>query len=328
MFKRGRKRQSKGLAVLYFIVGLLILLIVLAIIYFALVKLDYSDQIIDPNTEIRSYAVPTATVAIQPSETEAPAEEDTEINEDSYDEGSFIDDEETETITDSAQADPEESNSEEAETEEADFGDFDYDDDGALPENDEFDEAASTEEPVVTDEPTEEPTIEPTATPAPTKVPASKINKATTKSLKLPAKSKHGVIGITKCDVPDANKGRVMHLSGYGYVNSAKFNGKKAKSYMVITQRSNGKKIIYELTMKKGASGESHSKAKCKNASSSDYELYIDVAKYKDDIYSMSLVIQYVPSGTKKARLALYPFENLSFTVLNGKIETPVPVDN
>ncbi|MBQ6375210.1 MAG: hypothetical protein IJJ45_12085 [Clostridia bacterium] len=55
MFKKGRKREAKGLAVVYFIIGLLILLIILAIIYFALVELDYSDRIKDPEATIRSY---------------------------------------------------------------------------------------------------------------------------------------------------------------------------------------------------------------------------------------------------------------------------------
>lgn len=55
MFKQGRKRESKGLAVVYFIIGLIILLIILAVIYFALVELDYSDRIKDPDATIRSY---------------------------------------------------------------------------------------------------------------------------------------------------------------------------------------------------------------------------------------------------------------------------------
>ncbi|MBR1560231.1 MAG: hypothetical protein IJ646_08345 [Clostridia bacterium] len=55
MFKKGRKREAKGLAVVYFIIGLIILLIILAVIYFALVELDYSDRIRDPEATIRSY---------------------------------------------------------------------------------------------------------------------------------------------------------------------------------------------------------------------------------------------------------------------------------
>ena len=54
MLKQGRKREAKGLAVLYFIIGLIILLIILAVIYFALAKLDYSDKL-DPETTVRPY---------------------------------------------------------------------------------------------------------------------------------------------------------------------------------------------------------------------------------------------------------------------------------
>lgn len=55
MFKKGRKRQAKGLAVVYFFIGLIILSIILAVIYFALVELDYSDRIRDPQATIRAY---------------------------------------------------------------------------------------------------------------------------------------------------------------------------------------------------------------------------------------------------------------------------------
>lgn len=58
MLKKGRKREAKGLAVLYFIIGLIILLIILAVIYFALAKLDYSDQV-DPEATMRSYVEAT-----------------------------------------------------------------------------------------------------------------------------------------------------------------------------------------------------------------------------------------------------------------------------
>ena len=58
MLKKGRKREAKGLAVLYFIIGLIILFIILAVIYFALAKLDYSDQV-DPETTMRPYVETT-----------------------------------------------------------------------------------------------------------------------------------------------------------------------------------------------------------------------------------------------------------------------------
>lgn len=68
MLKQGRKREAKGLAVLYFIIGLIILLIILAVIYFALAKLDYSDKL-DPEITMRPYVEQT-----QPLEEPEPVE--------------------------------------------------------------------------------------------------------------------------------------------------------------------------------------------------------------------------------------------------------------
>lgn len=64
MLKKGRKREAKGLAVLYFIIGLIILLIILAVIYFALAKLDYSDKL-DPDTVVRPYVEQSGTDVFQ-----------------------------------------------------------------------------------------------------------------------------------------------------------------------------------------------------------------------------------------------------------------------
>ena len=58
MLKKGRKREAKGLAVVYFCFGLAALVLILAVIWFALVKLDYSDKI-DPNASIRPYVEST-----------------------------------------------------------------------------------------------------------------------------------------------------------------------------------------------------------------------------------------------------------------------------
>ena len=71
MLKKGRKREAKGLAVLYFIIGLIILLIILAVIYFALARLDYSDKL-DPATTLRPYVEQPATDVFQ----DVPEEED------------------------------------------------------------------------------------------------------------------------------------------------------------------------------------------------------------------------------------------------------------
>ena len=73
MLKKGRKREAKGLAVLYFIIGLIILLIILAVIYFAPKKLDYSDKL-DPEVTIRPYVEQTQPV-VEPEPVEPAADE-------------------------------------------------------------------------------------------------------------------------------------------------------------------------------------------------------------------------------------------------------------
>ena len=299
MFEKGRKRESKGLAVLYFIIGLIILLLILGVIYFALVKLDYSDQIADPNAQVRSYvAEETAAPAL-------PAEDD------------VFDD-----ITADAEAvEPQELEDEELSLDDED--EFSVEDDPV-----EDDAAEDFDEVIQTLPPTPEPTAtpEPTPTPAPEKIPASRISKARTKNFKVPSKpSSNGVIGITECEVYPANGNSVMRLNGYGYINSKSFNGKNAKSYMIVTQRSNGKQIAYQLTMKKGISHRAHPKAKCKNAASCDYRMFINVKKFQDDIYSLALVIAYKPAKSNTVKYAYYPFSSdVSFTVLDGKVVTPV----
>lgn len=339
MFEKGRRRESKGLAVLYFIIGLIILLIILGIIYFALVKLDYTDQISDPNAQVRSYVaetpVPTAepedvgafddiTADAEPvSATEAPDEDAAFDDMDDSGDLDFADAEAGEPDPDAFDDGAEPDGEAALEGDEA-FDDVDLDEvDAFAPDAGETDVS-----PEVIQTATPSPTPEPTATPEPdpTKVPASKISKARTKNFKVPSKaSGNGVIGITECTVYEQNNNSVMRLSGYGYVNSKKFNGKQAKSYMIVTQRSNGKQIAYQLSMKKGISGRPHPKAKCKNAASSDYRMYINVKKFQDDIYSLALVIAYKPVGGAKVTYAYYPFSSdVSFTVLDGKVVTPV----
>ena len=86
MLKQGRKREAKGLAVLYFIIGLIILLIILAVIYFALAKLDYSDKL-DPETTIRPYVEETQPVIspVEPEEDDVASDFDSGIPTDEVD---------------------------------------------------------------------------------------------------------------------------------------------------------------------------------------------------------------------------------------------------
>ena len=267
MLKRGRKREAKGLAVVYFIIGLIILLIILAVIWFALAKLDYSDKL-GPDASMRPYVEMTAS----PQDAEPTAEPNDDIVPDEVD------------LTEGTEA--------------------------------------PTAEP--TEKPTEAPTPAPTAEPTP--LPADKCAKPMDKMPQLPDNaSENGAIGITQCYVSQPDDNKLMYVTGYGYVNQEAFDGAQARSWLIVTQVSTGQKIGYPLTLTQGVSGLPHSSAACHNASSSDFEIYLDVSSYPEGIYSLALVIGYVPEGASKPSYAYYPFSgDISFTVLNGSVITPI----
>ena len=288
MFQKGRKRESKGLAVLYFIIGLIILLIILGIIYFALVKLDYSDQVAD-GADGRAYVAATAAAA---DDVILPEDDEGELDDDDLFAGA-------EDGTDvEATAEP--------------------------------NIVRATAEPTPTPEPTPEPTPTPSPTPEPTAIPAEAMNAFRTKGYTVRnSASENGVIGITDCKVSEPNNNQVMYLAGYGYVNTATFDGSRAKSFMIITQRTTGKTIAYELTMSNGISGLTHTAAECANPAACDYSMYVDVSSFPDDIYTLALVITYQPANNNKTSYAYYPFSSdVSFTVLNGQVVTPVATVN
>lgn len=289
MLKKGRKREAKGLAVLYFIIGLIILLIILVVIYFALYKLDYSDKVEDPET-IRSFV-----------------EEQDQQNSDVVPEYVMPEDEVDLT--------------------------------GGLEDLPEEDQLPPAEEPTQapTDVPTPEPEPEPEATPEPepeptpepTALPTDKVahplKKEYQKKLeKLPdAASENGMIGITSCYIsqPDGNK--LMVLTGYGYVNEESYDAAQANMMLVITQASTGKNIGYELNRAPGITGLAHPAAVCQNPNSSDFETILDVSKYDEGVYYLSLVITYKSGG--KNVVKYYPFGNdISFNVLDHSVVSPV----
>lgn len=267
MLKRGRKREAKGLAVVYFIIGLIILCIILAVIWFALAKLDYSDKL-SPDTSMRPYVEMT----MSPEQAEATPETD----------GGFV------------------------------------------PDEVDLTEATDAPTPEPTEAPTEAPT--PAPTPEPTALPADKCAKPMANIPPLPDNaSENGAIGITKCYVSQPDDNKLMHITGYGYVNQDTFDGAQARSWLIVTQVSTNQKMAYPLTLTQGVSGLPHSSAVCQNAASSDFEIYMDVSQYPEGIYSLALVIGYIPESANKPVYAYYPFSgDISFTVLNGSVITPI----
>lgn len=58
--QKGYKRNGKAIAVLHFFIGLIIVAIIVGVLYFFLQKMDYSDQLDDPQTAMRPYVEMTA----------------------------------------------------------------------------------------------------------------------------------------------------------------------------------------------------------------------------------------------------------------------------
>lgn len=267
MLKQGRKREAKGLAVLYFIIGLIILLIILAVIYFALAKLDYSDKL-NPDASIRPYVESTFTpVTAEPAAT---------------------------------------------------------DEAGGDPDQVDLTQPTATVTPTPTPAPTEAPTPEPT--PEPTPLPADQAAAPMLDIPTLPATaSENGAIGITSCYVSQPDDNKLMYVTGYGYVNVPAFDGTQARSWLVVTQVASDQKIAYPLTLTMGTSGLPHATAQCRNAAASDFEIYLDVSQYQEGIYSLAMVIGYIPDGASSPTYAYYPFSgDITFTVLDGRVITPI----
>lgn len=295
MFKQGRKREAKGLAVLYFVIGLIILLIILAVVYFALVKLDYSDKA-DPNATMRPYVE---------SQEPQPFVENAEVQASEEVPEYVMPEDEVDLTTD---------------LEELPEGEIVAEPVDEQPAEEIVE--TPTEEP--TPEPTEEPTPEPT--PEPTALPAGMAAEPMKKMPDLPAMaSENGMTGITNCFVSPADDNKLMYITGYGYVNEADFDGTKARSWLVVTQVATAQKIGYPLTLTPDVSGVEHMDAVCQNASAADFEIYLDVSQYQEGIYSLALVVGYMKEGAKDPTYKYYPFSgDISFTVLNGQVVTPV----
>ncbi len=300
--QKGYKRNGKGMAVLRFFIGLIVIAIIIGVIYFFLKKVDYSDKLTDPDITVRPYVEMTAN----------PEAEVSLDNTDGYGEGSG-----TDTFTDS----------------------FDFNDDGSAASNDddfvdltptdtpEPTEAPTPEptaEPTATPEPTAEPTAtpeptpEPTATPEPTRIPKSKLTKARTKGFTIPDPSSNGTAEITNFYVSEPNNNRYVEITGYCYLNDASFDGNDVQAYVVAVPTSGkGTTRAYKFTMTQGVSGDPHTDAVCKNADMTDFTGVFTVSKYRDGDYELGVVIAYTKDGEEA-----YAYFKLgkTFTVKDGAV--------
>ena len=300
--QKGYKRNGKGMAVLRFFIGLIVIAIIVGVIWFFLQKVDYSDKLADPNVATRPYvemtADPNAPLALEPTT--------------GLDTGDAVDD-----FTNSFDLGGDTT---------GDFGGGDFVD--LTPSDTPEPTATPTTEPtpeptaVPTPEPTAtpEPTPEPTATPEPTKIPSSKLNKARTKGFKVPEPSTTGEAALTKFYVSEPNNNRYVEVNGYCYINDATFDGNGVKAYLIATPVS-GKGITraYKANMVQGISGDPHTDAVCMNADCTDFSVIFTVSKYKNGEYELGVVLDYTKENAAEPAYAYYKLGK-TFTVEKGAI--------
>ena len=58
--QKGYKRSGKGMAVLRFFIGLIVIAILVCVAYFFLAKVDYTDKLANPDASMRPYVEMTA----------------------------------------------------------------------------------------------------------------------------------------------------------------------------------------------------------------------------------------------------------------------------
>ena len=297
--QKGYKRSGKGMAVLRFFIGLIVIAILVCVAYFFLAKVDYSDKLANPDASMRPYVEMTAApgevshdaepvietspvieskpvVESQPAATEAPVPAGTAA--------SFVD----VSVTAEPTATP-----------------------TPVPT------PTATPVPTAIPTPTPEPTPTPTPSPEPTRISTKKYATAKKSGFNVPVPSNNAEAELTNFYVSAPNENRTIQFNGYCYIDDASFDGDGTQVYMVVTQKETGKQIAYKATMKAGVSGADHSAAKCQNAAETDFQLFINTKSYEDGNYELGLVLYY-----KTADGTVYSYHELpeSFAVSGGAV--------
>lgn len=288
---KGYKRDEKGIAILKFFIGLIVVAIIIGIIYFFLQKVDYSDKIADPEATMRPYVEMTA-------EPEAPLS--VSFTDEAPDDLDIVD------LTGEAAYDE----SDEAFADELaeDFaGEFDDEADFAA-EPEIIATQEPTPEPTFTPEPTPitTPTPTPIPTPEPTPIAANLFSAGKIGGFTVPAVSNEIEGEITKIYVSPANNNAVVQIDGYAYINQELFDASKMYVFMIVTQKSSGKQIAYQAKTVSGVSGDPHVGAICLNPASADFEAVLDVSKYPEGEYKLGVVLYYLMNDKKS--YAYYEF--------------------
>lgn len=290
--QKGYKRNGKGMAVLHFFIGLIIVAILMCALYFFLGKVDYSDKLADPDATMRAYvemtAAPDGAVGIIGG-ADGPTAVFVAEPVDQGDASGVVDLTNTPSPTPTATPTP---------------------------------TPSPTPTPIPT--PTPEPTPTPTPTPEPTKIATKAYSQFKTTGFNVPEPSTNATVAITNFYVSEPNNRQVVRLDGFGYINDAEFDGSGASIFVIITNEASGKQRAYKATMEAGVSGVEHSDAICKNAANTDFSAIFSVAKFADGDYSLGLIIYY-----KTADGNAYSYHVLGdrFTVTDGKVASVSEAD-
>lgn len=262
--QKGYKRKEKGMAVLKFFIGLIVVAILVGVILFFLLKVDYSDKVADPEATMRAYVETTVAPNAQP----VAAVNDT------------ID------IVDISSLQAEDDLSSLVEATEAPVV-------TAAPT------PTATATPTPAPTPISTPTPTPVPTPEPTPIPASMFSAGKVGGFSVPPVSGDVEGEITKLYVSSANNNAVVQIDSYAYINQELFDASKMYAFMIVTQKASGKQIAYQSQKISGVSGDPHLGAICLNPADADFETVLDVSKYPDGEYGLGVVIYYQMDNQK-----------------------------
>lgn len=277
--QKGHKRSGKLVAVLHFFLGLVVVAMLVGGLYFFLQKIDYSDQLADPEATMRPYVEMTQQPQATPISMGSNSQGFGDMNPASTDNG-LVDLTATSTPSPTPIPTP-----------------------------------TPTLEPTPIPTPTPEPTPTPTPTPEPTKIPAKKLSSYRRSGFNVPSPSTNATIGLTNIYISEPNKNAYVQFNGYGYIDDASFDGATAQIFLIVTQQETGKQIAYRATMTPGISGEEHVGAQCKNAANTDFDVVLSVSKFPDGVYDLGIVLYYDRNGS--AAYSYHEFGE-SITVKDG----------
>ena len=299
--QKGYKRSGKGMAVLRFFIGLIVIAILVCVAYFFLAKVDYTDKLANPDASMRPYVEMTAAPGSVSHSSEPVIEAMPVVESKPV----------TETISDAETTDIPA-----ADANTADYVDVSITaEPSATPTP--VPTPTATPEPTAIPTPTPVPTPTPTPSPEPTRIASKKYASAKKSGFNVPAPSDTAEAELTNFYVSAPNENRAIQFNGYCYIDDASFDGDGTQVYMVVTQKATGAQIAYKATMKAGISGADHSAAKCQNAAETDFQLFINTKSYEDGDYALGLVLYYKTEGG-----TVYSYHELpeSFAVSGGAV--------